>query len=84
MRLPQGWFYDSTMISLQQHIDSKFNDTSHFIHLKRHLYGCKQATRNWYKCLNQGILAEGFYQSKTDHAFTFVMTASSFSTPTIL
>ncbi len=32
----------------------------------KNLYGCKQATRYWYKCLNQGILAEGFYQSKID------------------
>lgn len=66
MKLPQGWFLDSTSQTLQQHKDPKFNDTSHYIKLKKNLYGCKQAARNWYQCVNQGIIAEGFYQSKTD------------------
>lgn len=66
MRLPQGWFLDSSTNKLLQHSDPKYNDITHFIQLKRNLYGCKQAARNWYHHLNNGILAEGFYQSKID------------------
>jgi hypothetical protein len=65
MRLPQGWHLASDG-SLQPHSDPKYNDTQHFIKLKRNLYGCKQAARNWYQHINQGILSEGFTQSKTD------------------
>jgi len=65
MRLPQGWFIapDGT---LQPHHDPKFNDTSHYIRLKKNLYGCKQAARNWFQYLKQGILAQGFTQSHID------------------
>ncbi len=66
MKLPQGWFLDSKSQTLQQHKHPKFDDTSHYIKLKKNLYGCKQAARNWYQCVNQGIISEGFYQSKTD------------------
>ncbi len=65
MRLPQGW-YLATDGTLQPHEDPKYNDTSHFIQLKRILYGCKQAARNWFQYLNQGLLGEGFIQSKID------------------
>ncbi len=65
MRLPQGWRAapDGT---LQPHWDPKFHDTTHYIQLKCNLYGCKQAAHNWFQHLNQGILAEGFQQSKID------------------
>jgi hypothetical protein len=65
MHLPQGW-HISQDGSLQPHNDPKYNGTSHFIKLKCNLYGCKQATRNWFQHLNQGILAKGFTQSKVD------------------
>ncbi len=42
MRLPQGWYLDSSGY-LMPHKDPKNNDTSHFIQLRRNLYGCKQA-----------------------------------------
>jgi hypothetical protein len=42
MRLPQGWYLDSSG-NLLPHKDPKYNDTSHFIQLCRNLYGCKQA-----------------------------------------
>jgi hypothetical protein len=40
MRLPQGWYIapDGT---LQPHSDPKYHDSSHFIQLKKNLYGCK-------------------------------------------
>jgi hypothetical protein len=65
MRLPQGWYISSDG-TLQQHSDPKFNDTTHYIKLNRNLYGCKQAARNWFQHLSQGIQAEGFIQSKID------------------
>jgi len=37
--------------------------TKHFIKLKRNLYGCHQATRNWFTYLTKGLLAHGFKQS---------------------
>ncbi len=61
MRLPQGWFISSDQ-TLQPHHDPRYNDTSHYIKLKKNLYGCKQAARNWFQHLIQGLLAEGFCQ----------------------
>jgi hypothetical protein len=70
MHLPQGWYLDSSG-HLTPHKDPKYNDTSHFIQLRRNLYGCKQAVQNWYHHVTQGILAAGFYQSKTDPCLFF-------------
>jgi hypothetical protein len=65
MRLPQGWFVNS-FGELQQHSNPKFRDKEHFLQLKKNLYGCKQAARNWFKYLSQGLLSQGFVQSKID------------------
>jgi hypothetical protein len=65
MRLPQGWYLDDTG-KLQQHPDPRHHDLHHYIQLKRNLYGCKQAARNWFHFLTQGLTSLGFYQSKLD------------------
>jgi hypothetical protein len=65
MKIPQGWYVNSEG-SLVQHDNPKYNDTHHYLKLKRNLYGCKQAARNWYKHLSEGLLAEGFTQSSID------------------
>jgi hypothetical protein len=65
MRMPQGWFLDDNN-KLQQHPNPKYHDLQHYIQLKRNLYGCKQAANNWFRYLTQGLLKEGFYQSKID------------------
>ncbi len=65
MRLPQGWHIDHTD-SFVQHPDPTYNDKTHYIKLQRNLYGCKQAARNWFKHLTQGLLREGFRQSAVD------------------
>lgn len=65
MCLPQGW-YMAPNGTLQPHHDLKHNDLMHYIQLKRNLYCFKHAARNWFQHLNQGILAEGFTQSKVD------------------
>lgn len=65
MRLPQGWHLTNDG-TLQPHPDSRYNDTTHFIKLQKNLYGCKQAARNWFQFLKQGILAQGFHQSQID------------------
>jgi hypothetical protein len=65
MRVPQGWYVDSTC-QLQQHSDPWYNDTNHYLRLKQNLYGCKQAARNWFIHLTNGLLNLGFQQSKTD------------------
>jgi len=59
MRLPQGWHID-TSGTFVQHPDPTYNDKSYYIKLQRNLYGCKQAARNWFKHLTQGLLKEGF------------------------
>jgi len=51
---------------LAQHKDPKFQDKDHYLKLKKNLYGCKQAARNWFKKLSEGLLKEGFVQTKTD------------------
>lgn len=65
MRMPQGWFID-TNGDLQPHSDPTFHDKEHYIKLKKNLYGCKQAARNWFKYLTHGLLSQGFVQSKVD------------------
>jgi hypothetical protein len=65
MKVPQGWYVNASG-TLQPHENPKFNDTSHYLCLKRNLYGCKQAACNWYKHLTAGLQAEEFIQSKTD------------------
>ncbi len=65
MQLPQGWHLDTTR-QLQPHPGPKYNDTSHFVRFRRNLYGCKLAARNWFQHLNQGLLSQGFTQSKND------------------
>eukprot|EP00957_Ditylum_brightwellii_P091073 6933623-Ditylum_brightwellii.AAC.1 len=36
------------------------------LHLKRNLYGLKQASYNWIKLLKAGLLSQGYTQSKAD------------------
>jgi hypothetical protein len=67
MRIPQGWYYDPTSKQLlPKSNDPRSFDKEHFIRLKRNLYGVKQAARNWYHHLRQGLLGRGFVQSKID------------------
>jgi hypothetical protein len=65
MKVPQGWFVNSNG-KLEQHPNPKHNDTDHYLELKKNLYGCKQATCNWFKTLANSLLQQGFTQSKTD------------------
>jgi hypothetical protein len=54
MIVPKGWFVQDDG-QLQQHPDPKFNDTKHYLRLKKNIYGCKQAARNWFKLLSEGL-----------------------------
>jgi len=65
MKVPQGWYVDSSG-NLVQHANPKYNDNTHFLRLKKNLYGCKQAARNWFRHLSEGLRCEGFHQSETD------------------
>lgn len=47
MKLTQGWFVDD-LRHLQHHHSPTFNDTKHYLQLKRSLYSCKQAAQNWF------------------------------------
>lgn len=62
MRIPQGWCVYPHDGSPKQHADPKYNHKDHFIRLKCILYGGKQAARNWFKHLTQGLHSEGFRQ----------------------
>jgi hypothetical protein len=64
LRVPQGWYIEHGR--LKQHFNPKFNDVSHYMRLKRNLYGCKQAAHNWFKHLTKGLIQRGFTHSKTD------------------
>jgi hypothetical protein len=66
MKIPQGWYVDAQTGTLHQHSDPTYNHRDQYIRLKRNLYGCKQATWNWFRHLRNGLLAEGFRQSKAD------------------
>lgn len=65
MKVPQGWFVNDTG-NLEQHPYVKFNDTTHYLQVKKNFYGCKQAAHNWFHHLITGLLKEGFHQSLTD------------------
>jgi hypothetical protein len=65
MKLPQGRHVGEHG-QLVQHQEPIYNDRSHYIRLNKNLYGCKQAARNWFKHLMQGLLKEGFHQSASD------------------
>jgi hypothetical protein len=65
MHLPQGW-YLSDQGTLEPHRNPKHNDITHYIQLKKNLYGCKQAARNWFQHLDAGLKAHGFRQSSID------------------
>jgi hypothetical protein len=47
MKVPQGWYVNSSGV-LQPHPNPKHQDTANFLCLKKNLYGCKQAARNWF------------------------------------
>ena len=64
MRIPQGWFAHQG--HLRQHPDPTHRDASHFIRLAKTLYGVKQAARQWYAYIHQGLLALGFRCSCID------------------
>lgn len=63
---PQETWMTVSSGHLTQHTDPKYNDTKHYIHLKKNLYGIKQAAHNWFKHLRNGLLWLGFVQSKVD------------------
>jgi hypothetical protein len=65
MRIPQGWLADSDGV-LRPHQDPTYQDRSHYICLKRNLYGCRQAARNWFQYPTKGLLHNGFQQSSHD------------------
>jgi hypothetical protein len=64
MKIPQGWFVANG--SLHQHSDPSYRDQSHFIRLVKTLYGTKQAARQWFKHLQQGLISMGFKPSAVD------------------
>ena len=66
MRIPQGWTLNEQTNKLTQHADPKFRDSVNCIKLKRNLYGCKQASKNFYDHITAGLAAEGFQPSSVD------------------
>ena len=67
MRIPQGWYFNPESQQLHPNTsDATFHNKQHCIHLKRNLYGVKQAVRNWYLHLKQGLLSRSFLQSNID------------------
>ena len=58
MRLPPGW-----KVKPLEHEDP---DAKFCIKLKKNLYGCKQAAKNWHLKLSQGLIDQGFTPSEMD------------------
>ena len=66
MRIPPGFAHDPNTNQLRQTADPKFKDFQHCIKLKRNLCGCKQASRNWFLFLTEGLKKDGFVPSESD------------------
>ena len=67
MRIPQGWTYDPSINKLVQVKENpKYRDTEHCIKLRKNLYGCKQASKNFYDHLTKGLGELGFIPSLID------------------
>jgi hypothetical protein len=64
MKVPQGWHVVEG--KLEQHSNPRHTDSKNYVRLKKNLYGCKQAARNWFRLLCDGLKSEGFQQSSTD------------------
>jgi len=60
MHVPQGWYYDMVTKHLQQFDNPKYVDMAFLIKLKKNLYGCKQATHNWWQHLVKGASCAWF------------------------
>jgi hypothetical protein len=72
MRIPDGWAYNHTTGSLVQITDTPtFCDTGYCIKLKCNLYGCKQASHNWFLHLTNGLKQQGF-QTATINPCLFI------------
>ena len=48
-------------------------------HLKKSLYGLRQASRQWYEKLLYVLLSSGYKQSQADHSLFVKATSSSFT-----
>lgn len=59
------WYVDDKGNKTQQS-NPKYGDNDNQIQLKFNVYGCKQAARNRFKDLMQGLLVERFWQSKVN------------------
>ena len=66
MRIPDGWHYDKSTEKLQQSDDPRDKDKSHCIKLKRNLYGVRQASKNFFEHISDGLIKEGFTPSFVD------------------
>ena len=67
IRIPQGFSYDSIKQKLVQVKDNpKYKDNNYCIKLKRNLYGCRQASQNWFLHLSKGLEKHGFKPSTAD------------------
>jgi hypothetical protein len=66
MRIPEGWQYDHATGKLKQCSDPKHKDKSHCIKLKRNLYGVRQASKNFFEHISDGLIKEGFTPSIID------------------
>ena len=63
--MPTGWKYDAATKKIMQ-VDPTFRDHSHYIKLKKNVYGTKQASANFYEHLCKGLLNQDFTPSITD------------------
>ena len=67
IRVPQGFSYNRIQQKLIQVKDNpKYRDNTYCIKLKRNLYGCRQASRNWFLFLSKGLEKHGFKPSNAD------------------
>ena len=66
MMIPKGSTLNSEGTKFEQHKYPTFKDKKNCIKLKRNLYGTKQASKNCYNYLTEGLEKENFQPSSVD------------------
>ena len=65
MNIPPGFIVNDNNLTFTRS-STKGNSSDYVLHIKRNMYGLKQAGNNWFGTLKTSLLTRGFTQSAID------------------